>query len=149
MPRKAGKSGAVKGDTITIRVPPRMKFALELLSRSKETSISSLVLNAVVPYIESETDTLTVTRKTEGSNEQLYIPDRAWDISVIDRTIKLAMLQPNLLTPDEEAAWKVVHEDQRYWEDRFKTEPKFKLIREEWIQIIEKARSILEQKKEL
>ncbi len=136
MPRKPGKTGAVKGETLTIRVPPKMKFALELMSRRQHRPISSIVLSALEPVLQGEESGLMLNDSLmEGKGGNLT--DLLWDPRKPIRIVKLGMLEPGLLTFDEEFLWRVIKEDRQYWMDDL--DPNIQLILENWRLIQDEA----------
>jgi len=139
MPRKAGTSRAVKGETITIRVPPKTKFALELAARRKHSSISSVVLNLIEPFLRGQESGLMVFKDsaTNMGQERVFVHELAWDPYEPDRLVKLALADESLLTYDEELRWKVIKDNPEYWDHNMS--PLFNEIRLKWSQICHEA----------
>ncbi len=122
MPAKARKTYAAKAEVLTVRLSPKMKFGLELLSRKQHRSLSAIVQHLLDRELR----------------ENLRLLDQVWDVDERDRVVKLAMHSPDLLDVDEELKWKVIQDDyKRYW--RGPKKPNYKAIRADWSAILKKA----------
>lgn len=126
---------AEKTERLAIRISEKDKFAIELLAQQEGLNISTLLMQLIKKPLR---EGLSITDKSTG--EEIYIPDEAYDPLDSDRLVKLAMVQPKLLTDHEKLLWKVITEDQNYW---FKNLPNLKRIREKWSVIETLANNLL------
>jgi len=51
MPAKARKTYAANAEVLTVRLSPKMKFGLELLSRKQHRSLSAIVQHLLEKYV--------------------------------------------------------------------------------------------------
>lgn len=109
---KDGKteSGAVtKGEVITVRLSPKLKYALELLSRKQHRTQSAVVTWAIQEMINTDYGLLKVTtRGTKFSVDNML--EVLWDVHPADRLVKLATHWPELMTYEQEKLIKVFKE---------------------------------------
>ncbi len=140
MPAKARKTYAANAEVLTVRLSPKMKFGLELLSRKQHRSLSAIVQHLLDRELR---ENLTVAKDVEDDMrgwhvEHVRILDLVWDPYEEDRLVKLATHSPDLLDLDEELKWKVIQDDyKRYWHSAGK--PNYKAIRDDWSDISKKA----------
>ncbi len=133
------KSKAERGDTLTLRMPVKDKFALELLGTIQDRTLSSIVIEALQEPLRNG---LTIKKKKGNKTESVYLPDVVFDPLVPDRLVKLAMTAPNFLSQRDQVAWKVISENPAFWSDR---EPKFNAIRDRWDSIQSETDELLDQ----
>ena len=140
MPAKARKTYAAKAEVLTVRLSPKMKFGLELLSRKQHRSLSAIVQHLLDRELR---ENLKVAKDVDDGTggwreEHVRLLDLAWDPYEPDRLVKLGMHSPDLLDVDEELKWKVIQDDyKRYWHTGGK--PNYKAIRDDWSDISKKA----------
>jgi len=84
-----------KTDTIGVRVPPKTRYALDLIARKRGASLSALMVEAADKLIESEG--MTVVRPGDDSS----LLDKLWHESEADRLLALLRYAPSLLTHPE------------------------------------------------
>jgi uncharacterized protein (DUF1778 family) len=84
-----------KTDTIGVRVPPKMRYALDLIARKRGASLSSLMVDAAEKLIESEG--MTVIRPGDKAS----LLDTLWSESEDGRLLALLRYAPTLLTHPE------------------------------------------------
>ncbi len=140
MPAKARKTYAAKAEVLTVRLSPKMKFGLELLSRKQHRSLSAIVQHLLDRELrENLKVTKDVGDNIEGWREEhVRLLDLVWDPYEPDRLVKLGLHSPDLLDLDEELKWKVIQDDyERYWHKA--REPNYKAIRDDWSDISKKA----------
>lgn len=95
---KAAKTMArqkTKTDTIGVRVPPKMRYALDLIARKRGASLSALMVDAAEKLIESEG--MTVVRPGDKAS----LLDTLWSESEDGRLMALLHYAPTLLTHPE------------------------------------------------
>jgi hypothetical protein len=110
---KKDKTIQTKAESITVRVSPKLKFGLELLSRKQHRTLSSVVEWALEKAMQDKIEGLWANKKY--SEEKVYILDEVWDIDEPDRLVNLAFEFPNLLTYEEEVLWKLIRENGFVW----------------------------------
>lgn len=87
-----------KGHTFSIRVPEKVRYGLELLSRKNQVQMSTLVLRAIETMFESE----GLNRREPG--QLLSLLDKLWRETETERILTLVELAPELATEDEKKA---------------------------------------------
>lgn len=113
MGRPVGPGGP-KSAVVTLRLTPRTRFGLALLSRVGHTSASAVVEQALEGLFYGEGPG-TLERRTSASAQRIALLDAAWDERPWLRLGRLALLAPELLNAVESSVWKRVSEDARYW----------------------------------
>jgi hypothetical protein len=91
-----------KSSSITVRLDPKTKYALEILSRKQHRTISSVVDWAL-------------HRAFDNEYEGLSDLNNIWDVEEADRFVKLALNYPSLLNYDEQKIWKIIQESETCW----------------------------------
>ncbi len=143
VPKKANsaakKSSPAKNDRLTLRLSAKERFAIELLALKEGVTVSRLLMRIAEPALK-----LGLTKeKVKGNHrEKIYIPDEAFDPLDPDRLVKLALIEPNLLTDMNAVIWKVIQEEPKYWTD---DEPYLKEIRNNWSAIEDKANELIKK----
>lgn len=126
---------ADKDERLTLRISAKDKFAMELLAKKEGMTISAFFIQVIQKPLK---EGLTTTKKSK----RVYIPDVAYDPLLPDRTVKLALVAPELLTAHETVIWKVIQENTKYFSDN---SPNYKDIRDEWDSIETKANELIKQ----
>jgi hypothetical protein len=116
----------VNDEKLTIRLSPRLKYTVELLSRRMDESTSAVIKEAI-RYMAEGPDGLWGTKE---NGDSLLIPDACWDPLDVDRFVKLAIHAPELLNNTETVDWKVITEDPKYYTPE--NGANFKRIRDDW-----------------
>ncbi len=140
MPPKVRKNSLGKGEVLTVRLSPKLKFGLELLSRKQHRSLSAIVHHLLDRELRENLNVRQDVEEPDGDwhVEQKRLLDLVWDPLPPDRLVKLGMHSPDLLDLDEELKWKVIQDDyERYWHKA--REPNYKAIRDDWSDISKKA----------
>lgn len=120
MPRIAGPEG-VKSATVTIRLTPKMRFGLELMSRRHHDSVQEIMQRAINDLFGSTHEGLLVDlcRPEDEVAEGLFAPvnilNAVWSESAAERLANLALLCPELLNTPERRIWAKVTESSQYW----------------------------------
>ncbi|MEO5334223.1 MAG: hypothetical protein H7839_19590 [Magnetococcus sp. YQC-5] len=143
MPKTASPE---KGELVSVRVSPKTKFSLELLSRIQRRTVSAIVHMAIERELRrdgsqlnfDEEDGKGMVEKARGRREEneSYLPDLLWDPVVSDRLVKLAQNRPDLLTHQEQLMWKAIQENPRWCRDGT---PDLLEIRSAWAEINRQA----------
>lgn len=108
MVKKTGDSKKPKptrSETLGLRLDPRMKYALELLSRAQHRSISGTVEWCVERALQSET-VATELADLDLPFEQLT--DRIWDVDPYRRLVDLCCYAPKLATFEELQQYRIL-----------------------------------------
>ena len=133
------KSKAEKGDTLTLRISAKDKYALELLSNIQDRSLSSIVMEALRDPLKNG---LTIESKGGSSRGSTYIPDASYHPLLPHRIVNLALIAPEFLTNREQVIWTVIQENPAYLK---KGTPDFKRIKEQWESIESEADHLLDR----
>lgn len=136
-----------KTEALTLRLDPKMKFQIELLSRLWHQSITGVIESAVHragSNIQVKTD--------HGGEESLNVLiDTVWSADEVERFLRLVVWAPQLLSHDEACAWAVIDaadEDSffTYWYNSkdmlVSVKPRFKVIKMAWPLILERAERV-------
>src|SRR5262245_9991943 len=110
---------------MTLRLEPRLRFALNLLARKRRRSMASIMEYALYKAIEDSADGLF--RRTGGTDEDLL--ELTWDPEEADRFVKTGLHWRHIFTYEEELLWKVIQEDRKFWKGE---KPDFIAIRKQW-----------------
>lgn len=111
MPRKS--PGGPRDAVLSVRVPARLKFGLDLIARMHRESVPDVIIRALNDALTSENGGLLVD--LPGEDQATYLLPRVWDERDCVRVVKLALLQPSLLTRTEQLVWEFVRADDKYW----------------------------------
>jgi len=128
------KSGFVaKGESLTVRLEPKLKWGIELLARKHRRNMSSVLEWIIINAINGNEGLNVVQNSTTTS-----LLDLAWDTDEADRIVKLAIYYPTLLTYEEEVVWKLIKENGYFWSEKNKNKRndlnflKFEKVRKHW-----------------
>lgn len=86
------KNRTRKTSTFTVRVPEKLRFAVDLLCERHQASLSTVVTRAVEDLAEKENLT------TRSAGEMLSLLDRLYDPSEYQRLVNLMKFAPELLS---------------------------------------------------
>lgn len=135
------KSGTIlKGDSVTFRLEPKLKWGIELLARKHKRTLSSVIEWSIFNALNSQ----------DGLNNiidgiDVNILELVWDVEQPDRIIKLAIYCPNLLSYEEEVIWKLIKENNFFWNTKTSDKNKymdslnFERIRDHWENLVNVA----------
>lgn len=116
---KTSKNTQNKAESITVRINPKLKYGLELLSRKQHRTISSVVEWAIERAIQDSQEGLW------SRNVEENILDHVWDIDESDRLANLAISSPTLLSYEEEVLWKLIKENGAVWKGHFNADGEY------------------------
>jgi len=104
-------SAWLKSDVITVRLNPKLKYGLEILSRKQHRNISSLVTWAIEQAINDPEDGLykKMDKGLKGEDPKQML-EVLWDVDPADRLVKLATHWPELMTYKQEKLIKAFKE---------------------------------------
>lgn len=99
MVKRSTSPKSLKGESINIRVTPKIKFGLELLARKQHRSLTSVIEWMVDNSLQDELF-------DRGRGESMI--EVVWDPDPIHRLANLGSTYPSLLTYEEEVLWKAI-----------------------------------------
>lgn len=111
MPRQA--KGGPRDSLLSVRIPARLKFGLDLMSRLNREPMTDVLVRALNDALSSENGGLFV--ELPGHAEPVYLLAKVWDEREPVRLVKLALLYPALLTLSQQNLWKLIAADDSYW----------------------------------
>ncbi len=117
---KLSKGGS-KTETVTMRLSPRLKFALDLMARKQHRNFTSVAEWALSRILDDPESGLIVNQNGFSYN----LMDEIWDPFEPDRFINLAFKQQHLLSYEEEVLWKLIRENGALWEGEFNKKGKY------------------------
>ncbi len=108
---KSSSGSRAKSDVITVRLSPKLKYGLELLSRKQHRPLSSVVTWAVEQTINNPENGL-YKNMSKGLKvaEPMQMLEVLWDVHPADRLVKLATHWPELMTYEQEKLIKAFKE---------------------------------------
>jgi hypothetical protein len=89
---------------VSLRIDPKIKFAIDLLSREQKRSITGVIEWSVMQALKTQ------SIKTPAGNEiSLYeLMDLAWSPDEADRIISLGVFSPYTLNHEENCIWTLI-----------------------------------------
>lgn len=107
MAKNKPNQGARKTETLTLRLDPKVKMMIELISRIRRQSITG-VIESAIEEIASNTDTpFSVDGRTRSSDVSTMMRD-LWSTDESERFINLCYHCPALMTYEEQRIWETV-----------------------------------------
>jgi len=108
---KTTSSSGAKSDVITVRLSPKLKYGLEILSRKQHRPLSSVVTWAIEQAINDPENGL-YKNMSKGLKvaEPMQMLEVLWDVDAADRLVKLATHCPELMTYEQEKLIKAFKE---------------------------------------
>lgn len=113
MARTPGPKGA-KSTTLSLRLTPKTRYGLALLSRVNRMSLGQVVEDALEASFYREGPG-TLERRPAGGRERVRVLDVTWDERPWVRLANLAHLMPELLSRDELELWGQLQNQLQYW----------------------------------
>lgn len=104
--RRGGGAKTSRSETVTVRLDPKLRYLAEIGARAHRRTLSSFIEEAVAAAITSVE--LTASNGVQATLQQAT--DVLWDVTPMDRMIRLAKAFPTLLTFEEQVLWKMVRE---------------------------------------
>lgn len=140
--------GLNKSETISVRLSPKHRYAVELLARSDRIGVSAVIEALIrerfrstfgppqdMPPAERQAAKLAHALR-QGVSDAESLLQRTWDPRPSDRFVSIALLAPWLMTEEEELQWKLIKEAPTFWKG---SEPRRDLIRTHWEAILRAA----------
>jgi len=135
--RPTGPEGP-RNSLLSVRVTPKVRFGLEMLSRLHNTPIPDLVIRAIRELFNSEHEGLWDYdyEPVEGEpNGPRYLLDILWAEKPSDRLANIGLNCKNLLTLDEKRLWLNITSQPKYWRhesQRTEAELRRDVLAEDW-----------------
>ena len=111
MPRKS--PGGPRGAVLSVRIPEKTRYGLQLMSRLYREAIPDIVIRAVNDAFTSENGGLFIDVKGDDMPRNLLA--MTWAERESDRLANLALRYPDLLTGREQRLWTLVKATAKYW----------------------------------
>ncbi|RZI43212.1 hypothetical protein EGT07_10235 [Herbaspirillum sp. HC18] len=112
--RKAGGAKTSRSETVTVRLDPKTRYLAEIAARKQYKTLSSFMEWAVAKSFDSIVlHHIYHTDDHENDEEVITLSDLApklWDVDPAERFVRLAILEPHLLTHDEQILWKNIRD---------------------------------------
>ena len=117
MARQKSGNEERKGVSITIRVTPRTKFVIDLLTRQQNRSVTALFEAFIA---RAEDDAFGYERTTDGPMDPMgttraSLVDQLWDTDDVSRLVNLASIAPKLMNYEEQVLWRVIRDQPPLW----------------------------------
>ena len=107
------KAAPPKGEVLSIRIDPRTKYGLELMSRLQRRSVTG-----VVEWVIQEAFKHEVFESGQHNDQDISLEDALnwlWRINEVERIVALGAAREQLLTYEEARIWKVLKETTGLW----------------------------------
>lgn len=106
--------GGPRTAILSVRVPEKVKFGLELIARLNGESVPDVMVRAANMELHSENGGLFA--EVPGEELPVFMLPRVWDERESVRLVKLALTFPKLTLKKLEALqWALVRNDDKYW----------------------------------
>ena len=115
MPRTPSSPDGPKNITVSVRVSPKMRFGLEMMSRLHHRPIPDIITNAINEVFSSELEGLWDDGGPPEAGGRRHILPVLWAERASDRIANIAFVCPQLLSGPERRLWKTVEADTRFW----------------------------------
>ena len=125
-----------KTESLTVRLDPKVKFGLELMSRLQNRTVTGVVEWALTAAMTRA----TINPRDEESATVTAILDEVWSTDEPLRLVRLAFRAPNLLTYEELRIWETIQESPRFWDSPHRDHElyvDFATLRADWDALIE------------
>lgn len=89
---------------VSLRIEPKIRFAIDLLAREQKRSITGVIEWSVMQALKTQS-----IKTPAGDEISLYeLMDLAWSPDEADRIISLGMLSPHTLNHEENCIWTLI-----------------------------------------
>lgn len=118
--KKAATATTRKGEPLSIRIDPKVRYGLELLARSQRRSVTGVVEWSIAEAFRNQ-KTTRMAWENGGWHEMTTSFDvllsHVWSVNEVDRLIKLAFVSSDLLTFEEDRMSRVLLNTPELWRD--------------------------------
>jgi len=115
MPRIATGPDGPKNVTVSVRVSPKVRFGLEMMSRLHHRTVPEIVSDAINQVFSSELEGLYDDNGPPEAGGQRPLMNVLWAERPSDRLANIALECPYLLSSPEKKVWSQVIADPRFW----------------------------------
>lgn len=116
MAKNKPSQGARKTETLTLRLDPKVKAMIEIISRIRRQSITGVV-EAAIEEIAFDLDTpYFFDGKTLNSSLGVVFSE-IWSSDESERFINLCHHLPSLMTYEEQRIWETIKSSRCFWEN--------------------------------
>ena len=115
--RPVGPEGP-KTIVLSLKVTPKLRFGLEMLSRMRNSSVPELVTIAVNKLFDSEDIGLWEYEELDEGDVipgRIYLLEELWDELPSNRFANVSLKYPNLSSVPEMKLWEHVRGEPKYW----------------------------------
>lgn len=146
--QRAMSPGFNKSETVTVRLSPKHRFAVELLARMQRQTVSAVIEGLIRERFGAALQNLGTPEPASLDAERLalaldgdvrHVGDlltAIWDPREPDRFANAATVAPGLLSEDEELLWRLIREAPQLWRKR---DLDRKALRDNWAAILRAA----------
>ena len=121
---KLAKGAVPKSALVTIRLTPRMRYGLDLMTRIHQRSITESVKFAIENLFATPVVGLLLDARGNDEHAQDLLK-LTWREEEWQRFVMVAAYYPEALTKEEVMAWQAICDNRKYWKDRT---PRTKLV---------------------
>ena len=107
MAKNKPNQGARKTETLTLRLDPKVKMMIELISRVRRQSITGVIESAIEEIAFNTETPFSVNGETWGSDVSSIMTD-VWSTDESERFINLCYHCPALMTFEEQRIWETI-----------------------------------------
>lgn len=105
-------SSAPKTTTVSVRLDPRVRFALHLIARMQRRSMSAVLEGA----IENLAETTIIRNTLHGTEETAKdLVARYWSPNQFETFLAMSMVCEDLLDYEEQRRWHVIRSTPQFW----------------------------------
>ena len=115
MPRTAKGPDGPKNVTVSVRVSPKVRFGLEMMSRLHHRTVPEIVSDAIDQVFSSEIEGLYDDSGPPEVGGKRPLLNVLWAERPSDRLPNIALECPYLLSSPEKKVWNQVLVDPRFW----------------------------------
>lgn len=139
MPKPPSGPDGAKNVTISIRMTPKMRFGLDLMTRLHSRPMADVVTYAIEEVFTSEIEGLWDHNGPEEVGGKRYLLSLLWAERASDRFANIALHCPQLLTTAERRMWSRILHMPELWSCPERGEPSLKreVLAQQWAGIQE------------
>lgn len=120
MAKNKPNQGSRKTETLTLRLDPKIKYTIELMSRVRRQSITS-VIEAAVEAVAFDLDTPVVIGGKRETWPLANAVSEFWSTDEVARFLGLCAFMPELLTYEEQRIWETIKATPEFWDENIET----------------------------
>ena len=108
--RKGGGGKLARSETVTVRLDPKLRYLAELAARKQRRTLSSYIEWAIEDNLKSVSIHVGTGYQGDDNISVAEEAQRLWDVDDAERSLRLAIHYPDLLTHQEQEVWKLVQD---------------------------------------